>query len=58
MGANYDNPPSNDELDRLAAGYVGTVSWDGRTPLDEAGHRLYAARDAGYMGRSTSTATP
>lgn len=48
--ANWDNPPSREEIDRLAAGYVGTISWDGVTPLDERGRRLYAVRDAGYDG--------
>lgn len=47
---NWDNPPSRAEVDRLAEQYVGKIGWDGKTPLDEAGQRLYAVRDAGYMG--------
>lgn len=50
VSGNYDQPPSREELDRLAADYVGRVGWDGQTPLDEPGRRLYAARDSGYMG--------
>lgn len=49
MDVRWDNPPARDEVDRLAARHVDTLGWDGR-PLDESGRRLYAIRDAGYMG--------
>ncbi len=46
----WDNPPSRNELDQMAENYRGQVGWDGVTPLDDAGRRLYAARDSGYLG--------